>query len=63
MKEKDMSFLNAPQKEQKSRIVVSRGDFNIYILLLFERKFDGGESSAFSQNILLCLISEAPLLH
>lgn len=58
-----MSFLSVPQKEQKSRTVASRGDFNIYILLLFERKFDGGESSAFSQNILICLISEAPLLH
>lgn len=63
MKEKDMSFLSAPQKEQKSGTVVSRRDFNIYILLLFERIFDGGESSAISQNILICLISEAPHLH
>lgn len=61
-----MSFLSAPQKEKrkkKSRTVVSREDFNFYILLVFERKFDGGESSAFSQNILICLISEAPLPH
>lgn len=63
----ELPFLSAPQKEQKSMAIVSakRRLLNIYIFSLFMKRKSVGVagSTDSSKTLLLCLLSEVPLIH